>query len=140
MKARDLVTKLKENPEFAQAYAELEPSYQIAREIIRLRIARGLTQQDLAEKAGTRQANISRLENAVGTPSVALLLRVARALDARLCVELVERERDAASSVTAARKASPARADTSARPSRCGSQAEWHSLRETGETEAGDTR
>jgi transcriptional regulator with XRE-family HTH domain len=129
MKARELIAKLKENPEFARAYTELEPQYQIAREIIRLRIARGLTQQDLAERAGTKQANISRLENAVGTPSVALLLRVARALDARLSVQLVEREQDAAGSAVSARKA------PTARPLRYAAQSEWQSLRETNETD-----
>jgi transcriptional regulator with XRE-family HTH domain len=138
MKARELIAKLKENPEFAQAYADLEPQYQIAREIIRLRIERGLTQQDLAARAGTKQANISRLENAVGSPSVALLLRVARALDARLCVELVARERDAAQGVVTASKTSPALPDALAKKSRYGSQMEWSTLRETPETDAGE--
>jgi transcriptional regulator with XRE-family HTH domain len=138
MKARDLIAKLKENPEFAQAYAELEPQYQIAREVIRLRVERGLTQRDLAQRVGTQQANISRLENAVGTPSVALLLRVARALDARLSVELIACERDASRSAVATRKASPGLADTHSQPLRYGSQGEWHLVRETGEPDAGE--
>ena len=138
MKARELIAKLKENPEFAQAYADLDPQYQIAREIIRLRIERGLTQQDLAARAGTKQANISRLENAVGTPSVALLLRVARALDARLCVELVECERDAAQSAVTARKASPTPPEAPAKKSRYGSQTQLRYLRETREKDAVD--
>lgn len=138
MKARELIAKLKENPEFAQAYADLDPQSQIAREIIRLRIERGLTQQDLAARAGTKQANISRLENAVGTPSVGLLLRVARALDARLCVELVERERDAAQSTVTARKTSPTPPEAPAKKSRYGLQTESRYLRETSEPEAGE--
>jgi len=92
MKARELIARLKKNPDFVKAYEELEPQYQIAREIIRLRVERGWTQEQLAQKAGTRQANISRLENAVGTPSVSLLLRVAKALEARLCIRLEGRQ------------------------------------------------
>jgi len=138
MKARELIAKLKENPEFAQAYADLDPQYQIAREIIRLRIERGLTQQDLAARAGTKQANISRLENAVGTPSVALLLRVARALDARLCVELVECERDAAQTAVAVRKPGHASPEVPVENPRYRSQTELRHLRETGEKHAGE--
>jgi len=136
MKARELIAKLKENPEFAQAYAELEPQHQIAREVIRLRVQRGLTQQELAQKVGTQQANISRLENAVGSPSVSLLLRVARALDARLSLELVAREQDGRRSAVAAYKARPAVADPNAVSLRYTSQAEWHSLQETSDAHA----
>jgi len=106
MKARELIAKLKQNPEFVEAYEELEPQYQIAREIIRLRVERGWTQEQLAQKAGTRQANISRLENAVGTPSVSLLLRVAKALEARLCVRLEDREHDSQPALAEQRMAS----------------------------------
>ncbi len=54
MKARDLIAKLKENLEFAQAYADPHPQYQIAREIIRLQIECRLTQQVLASRAASR--------------------------------------------------------------------------------------
>jgi len=80
------------DPEFAAAYRELEPEFQAAREVIRLRLARGLTQKELAEKVGTKQASISRLERAVGKPSLRFLQKVAEALGARLEIRLVPLE------------------------------------------------
>ena len=48
------VEKLKDS-EFAVALNELEPGYQVAR----LRIRRGLTQAQLAEEIGAREATIA---------------------------------------------------------------------------------
>jgi DNA-binding XRE family transcriptional regulator len=73
------------DPEFITALAELEPGYQIAR----LRIARGLTQTQLAQKVGTKQPSIARLEKGESTPSLAFLEKLAEALDARLEVRIV---------------------------------------------------
>lgn len=73
------------DPEFIAALAELEPGYQIAR----LRIARGLTQTQLAQKAGTKQPSIARLEKGESTPSLAFLEKLAEALGARLEVRIV---------------------------------------------------
>ncbi len=86
MKAREFLAELKKAPEFAEAYEELAPEFEIARQIIRLRVDLGLTQKELAEKIGTKQSNISRLENGVGHPSVSLLKRGAKALGTKLCI------------------------------------------------------
>jgi transcriptional regulator with XRE-family HTH domain len=53
-----------------------------------LRIARGLTQAELAERADTNTMFISKLERGVTTPTIGTLIRLARALDCRV-VELV---------------------------------------------------
>ena len=73
------------DPEFVAAQAELEPAYQVAR----LRIMRGLTQEQLAELVGTRQPSIARLESGASTPTVTFLRKVAGALGSRLEVRLV---------------------------------------------------
>jgi ribosome-binding protein aMBF1 (putative translation factor) len=73
-----------QDPEFAAAYRALEPEFQVAREVVRLRLARGLSQEELAEKAGTGQPNISRLERAVSNPSLHFLQKVAKALGTEL--------------------------------------------------------
>lgn len=73
------------DPEVVAALEELEPAYQIAR----LRILRGLTQEQLAELAGTKQPSIARLESGSSEPSVLFLRRVAKALNARIEVRLV---------------------------------------------------
>ena len=56
----------------------------LARDIIRDRRAARLTQQELAERAGTRQETISRLEGGKYTPSVKLIDRIDRVLQAAL--------------------------------------------------------
>jgi predicted transcriptional regulator len=76
-----------QDPEFRAAYEALEPAYQIAR----LRILRGLTQEQLAEKVGTKQPSIARLESRRSTPSLDFLQRVAEALDAEVEVRIVPR-------------------------------------------------
>lgn len=40
--------KLMQNPEFVREYHALEPECKLAAALIRLRLARGLTQEDLA--------------------------------------------------------------------------------------------
>ncbi len=72
------------DPEFAAAYRALEPEFQVAREVIRLRLQQGLSQGELAQMAGTRQPNISRLERATSNPSLRFLRRVASALGAEV--------------------------------------------------------
>jgi transcriptional regulator with XRE-family HTH domain len=76
--------KLKD-AEFQAATEELEPGYQIAR----LRILMGITQAQLAEKVGTRQPSIARLENGTRVPSLTFLHKIATALNAKIEVRLV---------------------------------------------------
>lgn len=73
------------DPEFVAALAEMEPAYQVAR----LRILRGLTQEQLAELVGTKQPGIARLESGSSAPTLSFLRKVAAALGARLEVRLV---------------------------------------------------
>ncbi len=70
--------------EVRRAYEALEPAYQVAR----LRIKRGLTQQQLAELVGTKQPSIARLESGRSSPNLAFLQRVVAALDGRLTVTI----------------------------------------------------
>ncbi len=73
------------DPEYVTIARELEPGYQIAR----LRIARGLTQAQLAELVGTRQPSIARIENGKTLPSLSFLERVASVLNARVEVNIL---------------------------------------------------
>lgn len=77
------------DPAFAQAYAELEPEFQIARQVIALRLKQGLTQEQLARKMGTKPSLISRLESATALPSLALVRKVAEALGAQVEIRLL---------------------------------------------------
>lgn len=79
----DLEKRLKD-PEFRKEWEESEPDYQLACRLIEARIARKMSQRDLAKKVGTSQAAISRIEAMNGNPSLSLLKRVANALNSKL--------------------------------------------------------
>ncbi|HID88265.1 MAG TPA: XRE family transcriptional regulator [Anaerolineae bacterium] len=97
MKLKEHLEQLLQDEEFAAAYEDLEPFFQIAEDVIRLRLERGWSQEELARRVGTRQANISRLENGLSNPTVKFLQRVAKAFGVKLEIRLgKERPREAA--------------------------------------------
>lgn len=59
----DLLKKKLENHDFRKAWEEQEEEFEIAKEVIKLRIKAGLTQKELAKKARTSQPAIARLES-----------------------------------------------------------------------------
>ena len=73
-----------QNPGVKAAYGALETAYQVAC----LRIEKGMTQEELARKVGTKQSNIARLESGRRDPSVDLLRRVAEALGGKLTIKI----------------------------------------------------
>ena len=72
---------LLQNPSVKQEYDHLAPVYEIKEEIIQLRINQGLSQKELADKIGTKQSAISRLESGNYNPSVQFLTKLAHALN-----------------------------------------------------------
>lgn len=82
MEHRDYVAEqLATDAEFRDEYERLKQRQQFRRSLIRARMAAGLTQQELAERIGTRQSAISRLENGSASPSFDMLGRLADALN-----------------------------------------------------------
>jgi len=76
-----------EDEEYRYAYAEDYLNTHIAAQIRVLREQRGMTQQDLADKIGTKQAGVSRLENVnYSSWKTQTLKRIARALGVRLSI------------------------------------------------------
>lgn len=65
-------------------YDKLQPEFAVIRAIIKARVSKGVTQKDLAEKIGTKQSVISRLESGKANPTLAFLKKLAKALDTRL--------------------------------------------------------
>jgi predicted transcriptional regulator len=61
----------------------------IADRVAEQRVAKGLSQRELAELVGTTQSAIARLERGGRPPRIDTLLRIAEALDCDLVVELV---------------------------------------------------
>ena len=78
-----LVTQLK-NPAFRKAYEDLEEEFELAKQIIRFRIDRNLSQAQLAKLVGTSQPAIARLESGNHRNlTLGFLSRLANALDLR---------------------------------------------------------
>lgn len=77
---KELHREYMKDPEFRREYEKLQPEFEIASQIIGARIKHKMTQGELAKKAGTGQAVISRLEGMNAKPSLSLLERVAKAL------------------------------------------------------------
>lgn len=65
-----------------------QAEYQISIQVIEARTRKNLTQAQLAEKIGTDQAVISRLENMKVKPSITLLEKVAKALNSKIIITI----------------------------------------------------
>jgi ribosome-binding protein aMBF1 (putative translation factor) len=84
----ELKAKLLANPKVRNAYDDLSPEYAVARAIIKARVARGMTQAELAKRMHTSQSFIARLESGNTLPSMKTLLRVAEATGSRPYIDL----------------------------------------------------
>ncbi len=73
-----------QDPDFLEECRRLDLGYQITR----LRLLRGMTQAELADKVGTRQPSIARLENGSSLPSLSFLERIADALGAQVEIKI----------------------------------------------------
>ncbi len=88
MNWREHKKQLMTDPEFREEYEALEPEYKLAAAMIRLRLAKGLTQAQLAELLNTKQESIARLESGSPLPSLSTVKKVADVLDAELEISL----------------------------------------------------
>src|ERR1700690_1863834 len=87
-------SKRANSKEVSAARTVFDQAYGIACQVIELREKHNLTQVELAEKTGVPQAQISRIERGVVSPTSATLARIAGALGADL--RLVERSHPSA--------------------------------------------
>ena len=88
MNWREHKKQLMKDPEFRKEYEALEPEYKLAAALIRLRLAKGLTQAQLAALLNTKQESIARLESGSSLPSLSTVKKIADALDAELEINL----------------------------------------------------
>ncbi|MHB0857815.1 MAG: helix-turn-helix domain-containing protein [Anaerolineae bacterium] len=76
--------ELLQDAQVRQAYDALE----LAQQVARARSQRGLTQEELAQRIGTKQSSIARLESGKAAPRAATLEKIAKALGCRLTIRL----------------------------------------------------
>jgi transcriptional regulator with XRE-family HTH domain len=95
---RYLAEQLKD-PAFASRFEKAGDAWDVALRIAALRQEAGISQKELAQKVGTSQQQISRLESpSYEGHSLSMLRRVAEALHATVRVE-IQRERPHSSAV-----------------------------------------
>ena len=82
----EFFNEMMKDPEVKKEYDALDPEFQLVREMIKARHEAGLTQQELAERTGIQQANISRIENGNGNPSLATLTKIANGMGKKLVI------------------------------------------------------
>lgn len=75
-----------ERAEYDAALIEAEARLQLAELVYNARTAAGLTQTELANRAGTRQTVISAIENGAQAPGGIMLARIAHALGGTLTI------------------------------------------------------
>ncbi len=90
---RETLDEQMKDPEFRAEWEALEPERQIIHAIIEGRNANDLTQKQLADVTGITQADISRLENGTGNPSLRTLKRLAAGMGMQLKIEFVSTNR-----------------------------------------------
>ena len=88
-KIAHLKQRLMNNPEFRAEYNRADAEFAVIEALIKARMEAGLTQAQLAERIGTTQSAIARLEGGGVSPSLATLRRYADATGTRLQVSLV---------------------------------------------------
>lgn len=76
------------DPELKKAYDDLEVEYSIITQVIQKRLEKKMSQKQLAEKIGTKQSAIARLEGGNTNPSVAFLEKVSKALGSKLQISI----------------------------------------------------
>jgi transcriptional regulator with XRE-family HTH domain len=88
-------TKALRRPGVKDAYDALDEEFRFLDEILKARLATGLTQAEVAARCGTTQSAIARLESGARrhSPSIATLQRYARALGYGLELRLVKKSR-----------------------------------------------
>ena len=69
---------------FKKEFDNLEPEYQVIREMIKAREENNMTQVELSKLTGISQADISRLENGEANPTIEMLSRIAYAFGKKL--------------------------------------------------------
>lgn len=91
MRGRSLQDYIDENmktPDFKKAWHDLDEEFELLEQIIKAREKAGLTQTELAEKIGTKQPALSRLEKGgIRKANIETLSKIAEALNMELIIK-----------------------------------------------------
>ncbi len=85
---KSLKTELLTDPETRAEYEAMANEFDMARELIAARSRAGLTQKQVAERMGTTQSVVARLESGIRAPSMRTVQRYANAIGCRAMVRI----------------------------------------------------
>ena len=68
---------------------QLSPRYEVVEQLKQARKSLNVTQEDLAERVGTKKSNISRFESGRYNPSLDFLIRIADCLGKQLHIRIL---------------------------------------------------
>lgn len=88
-KIAELKAQLADRPGFAEAYQAADQEFALIEALVAARARAKLSQSELADRLGTTQSSIARLEGGGVTPTLKTLRRYAAATGMRLKVELI---------------------------------------------------
>jgi len=78
--ANDWLAKSLKDPEFKKEYDKLQPEYELINKLIEARIKNKMTQKDIADRMGTKQSALARLESGRGNPTLSFVQKLATAI------------------------------------------------------------
>ena len=87
-KFEEVHNRLIKDEEFKAEYERLKPRYELIAQIIDARSQLNITQEELAQRAGTQKSNISRFESGSYNPTLDFVTKIARSLDKEVHISL----------------------------------------------------
>jgi transcriptional regulator with XRE-family HTH domain len=86
---KDIKARLLADPEVQAEYERLAPEFEIANTLVRARAKAGLSQKEIAERMGTTQSAVARIESGKTSLRTATIQRYAEAIGCRVELKLV---------------------------------------------------
>lgn len=87
-KLTDLHAEWLKDKDYQNAFVDSEVEFSIAQTLIAARTQAGLSQKEVAERMGTTQSTIARMEAGQSLPSTRSMLRFAKATGCHLVMQL----------------------------------------------------
>ena len=82
----------KRDPEFAEQWEKNKSKREVIRQLVKCRKKAGLSQSELAQKAGIKQQALSRIEQRVANPTLSTLCAITDALEYELTLKPANEE------------------------------------------------
>lgn len=85
---KELKQKLLQNNQIKEEYNKLTSKYKLIEQILEIRLQKGITQKELANRLNTKQSAIARFESGSYNPTLSFLQELVKALDCELDISI----------------------------------------------------